>query len=229
MPDYNDIYMHKADLYERLVECEDYQGNLTRTLHKVVDFRGLDVVETGAGTGRVTGLIAPLARSMQVFDGSAHMLAVAEDKLKRSELGRWKTGIADHRNLPVPDGIADILISGWSVCYLAVNNSQQWQVELEKGLTEFRRILRPGGKIILIETLGTGYEEPYRYPSLANYLAYLDGNGFQSMCVRTDYCFASLEEEHELVSFFFDDPMSDKIKIEEQGVILPECTGIWWR
>ena len=81
--------------------------------------------------------------------------------------------------------------------------------------------MRPGGKIILIETLGTGYEEPYRKPSLANYLAYLDAHGFQSTCVRTDYCFASLEEERELVTFFFDDPMSDKIKIEEQGVILP--------
>jgi ubiquinone/menaquinone biosynthesis C-methylase UbiE len=200
-----------------------------------VDFRGLDVVETGAGTGRVTGLIAPLARSMQVFDGSAHMLAVAEDKLKRSGLAHWKTGIADHRCLPVPNASADILISGWSVCYLAVNDgkehrsAEQWQLELEKGLTEFRRILRPGGKIILIETLGTGYEEPAPPASLANYFAYLDASGFQSLCVRTDYRFDSLEEERELVAFFFDNPMSDKIKVIEQGVILPECTGIWWR
>ena len=229
MPDYNHIYNQQADLYERLVEREDYQGNLSRALNKIVDFHGLDVVETGAGTGRVTALLAPLARSMQVFDGSAHMLALAEARLKRSGLANWKTGVADHRRLPVPNASADVLISGWSVCYLAVNYGEQWQAELEKGLDEFRRILRPGGKIILIETLGTGYEEPYRYPSLANYLAYLDANGFQSMCIRTDLCFASLEEEQELVSFFFDDPMSDKLKIEERGVILPECTGIWQR
>jgi ubiquinone/menaquinone biosynthesis C-methylase UbiE len=167
--------------------------------------------------------------SIRVFDASAHMLAVAEARLKRSGLNHWKTGVADHRCLPVPDGSADVLISGWSVCYLAVNHAEQWRVELEKGLQEFQRILRPGGKIILIETLGTGYEEPYRYPSLANYLAYLDEKGFQSKSVRSDYYFASLEEERELVSFFFNDPMVEKIRIEADGVILPECTGIWWR
>lgn len=235
MPDYSYIYSQQANLYDRLVTYEDYQGNLLRRLNEVVDFRELDVVETGAGTGRITALIAPLARTIQAFDASAHMLAIAEARLKRSGLANWKTGLADHRCLPVPGASADLLVSGWSVCYLAVSDGkehrdgEQWQVELEKGLNEFRRILRPGGKIILIETLGTGYEEPHRYPNLANYLAYLDASGFQSLCVRTDYRFASLEEERELVSFFFDDPMSDKIKITKQGVILPECTGIWWR
>ena len=147
MPDYIDIYMHKADLYERLVEREDYQGNLLRALNEVVDFRGLDVVETGAGTGRVTALIAPLARSMQVFDGSAHMLALAEDKLKRSGLAHWKVGVADHRCLPVPDASADVLISGWSVCYLAVSNAEQWQAELEKGLMNFAASCALAGKL----------------------------------------------------------------------------------
>ncbi len=228
MPDYDDIYNRQADMYERLVGYEDYQGNLLRGLQQVVDWHRLDVVETGAGTGRVTAMIAPLVRSLQVFDASAHMLAQAEARLKGMRLSHWKTGVADHRHLPVPDSRADVLIAGWSVCYLAINSGERWQEELEKGLDEFHRILRPGGKIILIETLGTGFEQPQPPAILANYLAYLDTHGFQSISVRTDYCFPSLAEARQLVSFFFDDPMNDKLQSSAAGVILPECTGIWW-
>ncbi|MEW5872978.1 MAG: class I SAM-dependent methyltransferase [Chloroflexota bacterium] len=228
MPDYEYIYNHQADLYERLVGHEDYEGNLMRALEGVVDFRGLDVVETGAGTGRVTGMLARLAGSMRVFDRSAHMLARARGRLARSGLAQWRAAVADHRYLPVESGSADVVISGWSVCYLAVNSGEAWQVEVEKGLNEFRRVLRPGGKVILIETLGTGYETPTRPASLADYLGYLEAHGFQSAVVRTDLRFESLEEERELVSFFFGEAMVERVKVEEAGVILPECTGVWW-
>jgi hypothetical protein len=46
--------------------------------------------------------------------------------------------------------------------------------------------------------------------------------------VRTDYQFESLEEAVELSTFFFGEELGQKVR-EKSWVILPECTGIWWR
>jgi hypothetical protein len=37
-----------------------------------------------------------------------------------------------------------------------------------------------------------------------------------------------VEEAVELAGFFFGEEMADRVR-EERLVILPECTGVWWR
>lgn len=227
MTDYDFIYRHRADDYERLVAREDYEGNLLRAIEALISLDELDVVETGAGTGRLTALLAPRVRSITAFDLSRHMLAVAEAKLTRSGLTNWRVDEADHRHLPVADASADLVISGWSICYLALSGPG-WQDELTRGLVEFQRVLKPGGKIIIIETLGTGYEFPERYEVLTPYFEFLESHGFQSTFIRTDYHFRDLDEAKELSAFFFGDELAQQV-VEKNWVILPECTGLWWK
>lgn len=50
--------------------------------------------------------------------------------------------------------------SGWSICYMVVWHKETWQAELGKALAEMKRVLRPGGTIIILETLGTGKDKP---------------------------------------------------------------------
>ena len=90
------------------------------------------------------------------------------------------------------------------------------------------RVLSPGGKLILIYSLGTGYETPHPPDVLVHYLAYLDAHGFASSWVRTDYCFKDREEAKDLTTFFFGE---DPLPMWETaiGVIVPECTGLWWK
>jgi hypothetical protein len=57
---------------------------------------------------------------------------------------------------------------------------------------------------------------------------WLDANGFDSKWVRTDYKFDSIEEAIELSRFFFGDELGDRVE-RHHWVILPECTGVWWR
>ena len=54
MPDYQAIYQNQAAQYELMVSREDYQGNLLPALNAIRPLAGLDVVELGAGTGRLT-------------------------------------------------------------------------------------------------------------------------------------------------------------------------------
>ena len=224
---YADIYAYHADEYERLIAREDYAGNLLAALQEIAPLQGLDVIDMGAGTGRLARVLAPFARSVCAFDTSAAMLAVARARLAAEGARHWHVSVADHRALPVESHSADLVISGWSICYTVVWE-QDWQAELGKALTEMQRVVRPGGMRIIVETQSTGCETPAPPESMRPYFAYLEATGFASTWIRTDYRFASFEEARELTTFFFQQDMSDRL-ISRKPAILPECTGIWWK
>jgi len=228
MPDQQEIYAQHAEQYERLVSREDRQGNILNALVEICAFGGKNVVELGAGTGRLTRLLTPRASTIWAFDISGHMLGLAAEILQATGARNWRMAVADHRNLPLIDGMADAVISGWSVCYLAVWSEEAWQEEVGKALREMERVLRDPGIIILLETLGTGYEEPEPPEKLRRYYDYLEEQGFSKTWIRTDLEFGSLEEAVELMGFFFGEEMAAKVE-ENRWVRVPECTGIWWR
>jgi len=227
MPDYQTIYNEHANQYELLVSREDFQDNIFRSIDQVTPLTGLDVVEFGAGTGRLTCLLTPVVDSIFAFDHSTHMLAVSVEKLKKSDQKNWYIGVSDHRRMPVPSEFADLAISGWSICYMVVDHPSTWQVELVQALNEMQRLVKPGGFVILLETLGTGCETPIPPADLLEYYAYLEVQGFQRSWIRTDYRFPDRLEAESSVGFFFGNEMLEKIRQDEHGVILPECTGIW--
>jgi len=228
MPTEREVYAAHAGQYERLVQREDCQGNLLPAIARVVRLDGLEVVELGAGTGRLTRLFAPRVRSIRAFDASAHMLAAAGKSLCALGVSNWMTGVADHRRLPVADASADLVISGWSFSYLAVWGGADWESALQEGLGEVQRMLRPGGMFLLIESMGTGVEDPCPPEHLEEYYGWLAEAGFESDWVRTDYRFESLEEAAELSAFFFGEELGAQV-LKKQWVVLPECTGLYWR
>lgn len=221
------IYQTDGDRYEALISREDYQGDIMKALEEIVNPDGLDILDLGAGTGRLAVMLASRAKSIKAFDVSDEMLRVCRQKLKASRLSNWKVDVADHRQLPVEDGSADLVVSGWSVSYLAVWNPSTWRDELEKWMGEMKRVLRRGSFIILFESLGTGNESPIELEHLKEYYPWLNAVGFQKKWIRTDYKFESLDEAEELSRFFFGDELGDKVKAK-QWVVLPECTGVWW-
>jgi len=228
MPTEKEVYESHADQYERLIRREDYQGNILSAIESYCPLDGIEVVELGAGTGRLTRLLAPHVKSIKAFDSSTHMLDVAEKSLREMGLTNWEAGVADHRQIPVPDSSADLVISGWSFCYLAVWGGAKWKSALQEGLREIERVLRPGGMILIIETLGTGTEKPRPPEHLEAYFNWLTETGFERGWTRTDYRFESLEEAVELSMFFFGEEMGQKVRENHWG-ILPECTGVWWK
>lgn len=221
------IYQTDADRYESLVSQEDYQGNIMKALKEIVDPNGLDVFDLGAGTGRLTLMLAPHVKSIRAFDVSSEMLRVCRKRLVGSELSNWGVDVADHRQLPVDDHSVDLVVSGWSVAYLAVWNPESWRDELEKWLGEMKRVLRRDSFIVLFESLGTGNESPIKLEHLKEYYLWLDEIGFQNKWIRTDYEFASVDEAADLAGFFFGEEMAEQIR-EKRSAILPECTGVWW-
>lgn len=230
MPTFEEIYASHADLYEALVAREDYQGNILRAVEAITPLDGLEVVEFGAGTGRLTRLLAPRVRSIRAFDSSAHMLSVARALMMPLGLANWSLEVADNTRLPVPDASADLAIEGWSFGHATEWQAGRWRDAIGAMLAEMFRVLRPGGTAILMETMGTGSETPAPpNEALAVFYAWLEReHGFAATSIRTDYRFESLDEAERLTRFFFGDAMGDAVRANH-WVILPECTGIWWR
>ncbi|KAA3663284.1 MAG: methyltransferase domain-containing protein [Chloroflexi bacterium] len=230
MTDYQQIYKTQSDLYDRMVACEDYEGNLLRAIQKIVPLTGASVVELGAGTGRVTELLLPFVDHIIAFDQAEAMLTVAAAKFQGCGCDNFTLAVAENRHLPLVGETAVFAIAGWSLAHSVGWYPNSWQTKISQMLTEMQRMIQPGGTIVLLETLGTGRETPKPpAPHLEAYYHWLETvHGYERTWIRTDYQFSSPEEGASLTRFFFGDGMADHI-LAEQLTILPECTGIWWK
>jgi ubiquinone/menaquinone biosynthesis C-methylase UbiE len=224
------LYTDHADAYEILVSHEDYQNNLIAAIQGLQPLSGTTVAEFGAGTGRVTGLLAGRVRHISSFDFSEAMLRLAQGRQLGNDWSNVSLVLADSRRMPFGSGWADFGIEGWAFLQIAVWHRQDWQIQLGRALDEMQRVVRPGGKMILIETLGTGESRPKVEPFFRTVYDFLETEGgFKTLDIRTDYCFESMEQIRAVVVPLFGQEMLERLVKSEAGWVLPECTGIWWR
>lgn len=225
MPDHDYIYRHQAEQYERLISR---QPGLLPVISGIRRVQGLDVADAGAGTGRIAAAVAPYVRSVTALDQSAAMLEVAASRLAALRPEGWICIPAANDSLPLQDSSVDLVVSGWSVCYSASSVQADWSDALARVQAEFRRVLRPGGTVILFETMGTGCTEPCPPASLIPYYRELEEHyGFSHKVIRLDYTFTDAGEAEELTGFFFGEELA--LQVRERGSpIVPECAGVWW-
>jgi len=227
MTTHEEIYRNEAQAYEDMISR---QPNLSEEVRAIRDFAGLDVLDMGAGTGRLSGFLAREARTLVCTDASQGMLDVLDAKLTAAGLPRnWTTLVADHRKLPLPDGSVDLIVSGWSVCYVTNADEPEWRRNLADILAETKRVLRPGGTIVLFETMGTGTETPNPPESLIPYYEALEKEyAFRYRWIRSDYSFGNADEAARRTAFFFGEALAKKVEANGWATV-PECAGIWWR
>lgn len=105
--------------------------------------RALDV---GTGTGDFA--LALLARSPRTatvtgVDISPGMLEVAERRAAKAGFGaRYERLIASVESLPFPDGAFDVAVAGFVIRNVG---------DVPQGLREMRRVLRPGGRAVILD------------------------------------------------------------------------------
>ncbi len=224
------IYAEEPERYDRLVAREDHRGQLLPAIEEITPLAGKTIVEFGAGTARLTRLLCLRAKQLLAVDISIPMLCVAESRLRESGAMNWQLLNADHRQMPLPERCADIAIAGWTFGQFVDENPQYWLPAMAKALYEAERLLRPGGTIIIIETLGTLQRKPAPpNEPLADYYRWLtEKQHFQQRWLRTDYQFTSVSEATSEIRFFFGDEMAEKVA-KRSSAMVPECSGIWWR
>lgn len=227
MATHEQIYKDQAELYEFMISK---QPDLTEIINEIRPYQGLDILDLGAGTGRLSLNIAKEAKSLICTDISSSMLSVLDNKLKKLGIDcNWKLVVTDHRHLPITDNSTDLVVSGWSICYLTNTENENWEENLDKIISELTRVMRARGTIIILETMGTGTEYPKPPGFLKPYYEALQNKyGFSHRWIRTDYVFTSVEEAKQSTEFFFGTDIAKTIE-DNQWSILPECAGIWWK
>ena len=230
MLSYEEIYAKHAVEYDELVAHEDYQGNLIQALAGIVELKEKSVIEFGAGTGRLTMLLSPFVKEIHAFDQSPHMLARAEKNLTAAGYKNFTLRTGEHLRTGAPSSAYDIAIEGWGFGHCILAQPKAWRDVAKSLLDQMQRVVKINGTCVVIETLGTGFEEP-QVPNneLGLFYSYLETTaGFRRMCVRTDYRFDRVENASRVLSFFFGERMRTYVE-EKKCTIIPECTGIWYR
>ncbi len=227
--DYEEIYANHAEDYDALVQAEDCEGKLIPAIESIYPLADAAVLEVGVGTGRISRALARRVGRLVAIDRAAAMLDVARRHLSRIEgAAPWEVHQADARALPVGSGWADVAIAGWVFGHFREWMPEGWKEQVALALGEMRRALRPGGALIIIETLGTGSEVPAAPTAkLDEYFTWLERvQGLERHAIRTDYQFANVESAAVITGFFFGDAFAMRVRREGWSRV-PECTGLW--
>jgi demethylmenaquinone methyltransferase/2-methoxy-6-polyprenyl-1,4-benzoquinol methylase len=115
------------------------EGNPTRILDVATGTADLAIASRNIGAEEIVGV-----------DISEKMLAVGRQKIAKMGLKRIHLENGDSEDLPFDDGSFDAI----SVAF-GVRNFEH----LEKGLTEMRRVLKKGGKLVILE-----FSQPSAFP-----------------------------------------------------------------
>lgn len=221
-----DIYQDNADGYDALISAEDVDGELTRFLSELVSFDDAVVADIGAGTGRLARLLGESAAQVDLVERAQPMLDVAAKRLEALGRTNHRLFCADARDLPLASATYDVVVAGWVFGHFRHWMPDGWQQEVSKALEEMRRIVKPGGRIIIIETLGTGHETPRFHAPLEEYFSFLEGEGFTRSWIRTDYLFESVDDAADVLETFFGEAMGETVRAAGSARV-PECTGIF--
>lgn len=225
--DYRSVYQSNAEQYQQLVAAEDVDSNLGSALADLFDPANTSVVEIGAGTGRVTRILSAAGATVTATEPAPAMLAVAAKLGADDEKTTFCQ--AEAASLPFRDASFDAAVAGWVFAHQREWSPDSWRQVVAGFVAEAARLVKPGGPVVLIETLGTGHETPNPPEDLVEYYRWLESElGFAKTAIRTDYQFASVAEAAEVTGGFFGPDFA--VLVTKQGWSrVPECTGIWTR
>jgi ArsR family transcriptional regulator len=122
------------------------------------------MLDIGTGTGRVLELLASRVSQGIGVDASKAMLALARARLARPGLGHCAVRLADMYRLPFPDASIDLAVMQMVLHYAE---------DPQGALAEVARVLRPGGRLIVIDLAQHAREEltrrlAHRWPGFSD-------------------------------------------------------------
>lgn len=131
-----------------------------KVLKIVSDTNPQNILDIATGTGDLAILMAQTsAKNIVGLDISAGMLEVGKKKIAAKNLSdKIEMVIGDSEEMPFKDSSFDAITVAFGV-----RNFEN----LEKGLTEILRILKPGGKFVILET-----SNPTKFPFKQGYKFY---------------------------------------------------------
>jgi len=107
---------------------------------------GQTVVDVGSGTGLLSLAFAPRTTRVWAIDRSPAMGEYLRVKAASAGLTNIETVLASAVSLPLVDAVADLVVSNYCLHELS-------QDEKYRALAEARRVLRPGGRLVIADMM----------------------------------------------------------------------------
>lgn len=131
------------DQYAHGIKSEEERRAWRSLLERVLGSPPKKVLDVGTGTGFLAFLCAGIGHSCLGLDLSEEMLKRAREKAVEYS-GNIAFACGDAEDLILPDGVFDAVI----------NRHLLWTLpNPEKALVEWRRVLKPGGKVVVINAV----------------------------------------------------------------------------
>jgi ubiquinone/menaquinone biosynthesis C-methylase UbiE len=108
------------------------------------------LVDLGTGTGRMLEIFSPLAKNLIGLDMSHEMLAIARTTIEQRGIRNAQTRLADIYALPLKSESADLVL---------IHQVLHFLDDPMKALHEAKRILKPGGQLLVVDFAPHEFEE----------------------------------------------------------------------
>ena len=119
-------------------------------LVETIEARGDEIVlDLGTGVGHTAFAVAPRVREVVGIDLTSEMIALAREGAAERKIANVRFVRGDVSELPFPDASFDVATSRYSAHHYH---------QPERVLHELARVLRPGGRFVLVDTISP--EEP---------------------------------------------------------------------
>jgi ubiquinone/menaquinone biosynthesis C-methylase UbiE len=127
---------------ELLARSPGFRDVRDRILELAEPQAGDVVVDVGSGTGLLSLAFAARAARVWAIDSSQAMNEYLRVKASSAELHNIETVLASAVSLPLIDGVADLVVSNYCLHELR-------HLDKQRALAEARRVLRPGGRLVI--------------------------------------------------------------------------------
>ena len=145
---YFDAHAQSWDAIRRLhIDAAEVERHLLRQVPNGAYGRLLDI---GTGTGEVLSLLAPRVGEAIGIDISRDMLAIARDRVHRANMHHVSLRLGNMYALPIADASVDLV---------TVHLVMHFADAPEQAVAEAARVLRPGGRVIVVDFAQHGIEE----------------------------------------------------------------------
>jgi ubiquinone/menaquinone biosynthesis C-methylase UbiE len=136
----------RVDAWEEVAESEAFLAIRDRIVELAAPKPDDHVVDLGAGTGLLALALAPAVAEVVAVDISERMLERLDGIAAADGFGNLQTLEADLRQLPLEDESATLVVSNYAFHHLD-------DAGKELALSEARRILRPGGRLVVCDMM----------------------------------------------------------------------------
>ncbi len=136
----------RVESWEEVATSDAFLAIRDRIVELAEPQLGDRVVDLGAGTGLLALELAPRVREVVAVDISERMLERLDEDATADGIDNIQTLVADLRRLPLADDSATVIVSNYAFHHLDDPGK-------ELALAEARRVLRPGGRLVICDMM----------------------------------------------------------------------------